>query len=163
VPRSTRLGRKACHAQPPAPRACRHLAYYRHSAHFPHSPQANDFTLPEVAAAAFKPNTDDLRDAPALTLIGRLLGAGARVKAYDPVAMDAVAAVFPTVRMASGAYEVASDCDALVLITDWPEFRALDVNRLREAMRTPVFIDGRNMFDPAQMAAAGFRYVGFGR
>lgn len=112
---------------------------------------------------AFKPNTDDLRDAPALTLAARLLESGARVKAYDPVAMDQVATEFPGIRMASDPYDLAADCDAVVLVTDWPQFRALDVARIRDAMRTPVFIDGRNVFDPSQMTAAGFRYVSFGR
>lgn len=116
-----------------------------------------------ILGLTFKPNTDDLRDAPALTIIARLLESGARVKAYDPVAMDAVSARFPAVRMAADPYEVAADCDALVLVTDWPQFRALDMARLHAAMRTPVFIDGRNLFDPAQMTAAGFRYAGFGR
>lgn len=112
---------------------------------------------------AFKPNTDDLRDAPALTLAQHLLESGARVKAYDPVAMDHVSARYPAIRMASDPYELAADCDAVVLVTDWPQFRALDTARIKDAMRTPVFIDGRNMFDPAQMTAGGFRYVGFGR
>jgi UDPglucose 6-dehydrogenase len=112
---------------------------------------------------AFKANTDDLRDAPALTLAERLLESGARVKAYDPVAMPQVAADYPDIRMASDPYDLAADCDAVVLATDWPQFRALDTARIRDAMRTPVLIDARNVFDPAQMAAAGFRYVGFGR
>ncbi|HEY3413476.1 MAG TPA: UDP-glucose/GDP-mannose dehydrogenase family protein [Armatimonadota bacterium] len=112
---------------------------------------------------AFKPNTDDLRDAPALTLAHRLLEAGARVKAYDPVAMERATVEIPEIRMCSDIYDLAQDCDALVLVTDWPQFRTADPARLREAVRTPVLVDARNMFNPSEMEAAGFRYVSFGR
>jgi len=115
-----------------------------------------------ILGLAFKPFTDDLRDAPALTLVDRLLEAGARVKAYDPVAMEKAARARPEVRMAEDPYSAAQDCDAVILVTEWPEFRELDLERLRSVMHTPVFIDGRNVFDPAEMAAAGFRYSAFG-
>lgn len=112
---------------------------------------------------AFKPNTDDLRDAPALSIAARLIEAGARVRAFDPVAMDAAQREMPGIRMATDVYDLARDSDALVLVTDWPQFRSVDLYRLRLLMRTPIFVDGRNMFDPAAMVANGFRYVSFGQ
>ncbi|HEY3269265.1 MAG TPA: UDP-glucose/GDP-mannose dehydrogenase family protein [Armatimonadota bacterium] len=111
---------------------------------------------------AFKPDTDDLRDAPALTIAARLIDAGARVKAYDPVAMPGAARLNPDIRMAADPYDLAREADALVLVTEWPQFRTLDLDRLRAAMRTPVFVDGRNLYNASDMRARGFRYVGFG-
>jgi UDPglucose 6-dehydrogenase len=116
-----------------------------------------------VLGLAFKPNTDDLREAPAMELIESLLGHGASVKAYDPAAMDQAAASFPTVEMCKDAYAVAQGADALVLMTEWNQFRNLDLDRIREALRQPVFVDGRNVYDPARMARLGFTYEGVGR
>jgi UDPglucose 6-dehydrogenase len=112
---------------------------------------------------SFKPNTDDLRDAPSLVVARRLIGLGVRVKAYDPVAMPRAAEALPGVKMVSDEYELAEGCDAIALITDWPQFRGIDLVRLKKAMRQPVFLDGRNQFDPARLKALGFRYLAFGR
>ena len=116
-----------------------------------------------VLGLAFKPNTDDLREAPAIELIESLLAAGATVKAFDPAGMDQAAKLYPAVEMCKDAYAVADRSDALVLMTEWNQFRNLDLERVRESLKQPVFIDGRNVYDPARMAALGFAYEGVGR
>jgi UDPglucose 6-dehydrogenase len=116
-----------------------------------------------VLGLAFKPNTDDLREAPAMELIQSLVERGATVKAFDPAAMDPAATLLPTVEMCKDAYAVAQDSDAIVLMTEWNQFRNLDLQRVRDALRQPVFVDGRNVYDPARMAALGFVYEGVGR
>jgi UDPglucose 6-dehydrogenase len=112
---------------------------------------------------AFKPNTDDLRGAPAIELAHIIASEGARVVAFDPVAMPGAAKLVPDVGLCADAYEVARQSDAVVLVTDWPEFRQLDLVHLRSLMRSPVFVDGRNIFDPRRMREMGFLYVGVGR
>jgi UDPglucose 6-dehydrogenase len=116
-----------------------------------------------VLGLAFKPNTDDLREAPALDLIEGLLARGATVKAFDPAAMDGAAGLFPGVEMCKDPYALAEGSDAIVLVTEWNQFRNLDLGRIREALRTAVFIDCRNVYEPARMAEAGFTYEGMGR
>jgi UDPglucose 6-dehydrogenase len=112
---------------------------------------------------AFKPNTDDLREAPSLDIARVLLAAGAQVRAYDPAAMDGARKLLPDIEYASDSYAVAAGADALVLVTEWNEFRHLDLARLKTAMRKPVVVDGRNIYDPALMRALGFTYRGIGR
>lgn len=112
---------------------------------------------------SFKPNTDDMRDAPSLVIADLLLKAGARVKAYDPVAMEVARPLLPLVEMCSGIYEMAAGCDALMVITDWNEFKQLDLARLKSVMKQAVILDGRNIYDPVDMKRAGFRYRGLGR
>jgi len=116
-----------------------------------------------VLGLAFKPNTDDLREAPAVELIESLQAKGATVKAFDPASMDQAAKLFPGVEMCKDAYAVAQDSDAIVLMTEWNQFRNLDLTRIREALRQPVFVDGRNVYDPARMSDLGFVYEGVGR
>ncbi len=116
-----------------------------------------------VLGLAFKPQTDDIREAPALDILRWLGEQGARVKAYDPVAMENVRAVFPSVEYCPSAYHAAEGADALLLVTEWAEFAALDLKRLRSVMRSPIIIDGRNLFSPDAMAAAGFEYYSVGR
>ena len=113
---------------------------------------------------AFKPNTDDLREAPALRLVHELLKAGARVKVFDPVAMDNFRkqAKAP-VEYGKNAYETATGADALVLVTEWNEFRELDFERLKSVMRGRVFVDCRNVYSPARVETEGFVYESFGR
>lgn len=115
-----------------------------------------------VWGLAFKPNTDDLREAPSLDIIRDLLARGAIVRAYDPVAMDATRHVLPDLTYCADPYVAASGADAVALITEWDEFRRLDLARVRAAMRGPIMLDGRNQFDPAAMAALGFTYCGVG-
>jgi UDPglucose 6-dehydrogenase len=114
---------------------------------------------------AFKPDTDDLRDAPSLYIAGRLLPMGARVRAYDPIAMPACRKQHPDVkiRYCDSVEELALGADALVLVTEWQEFRHLDLVKLARSMSTPVLVDGRNLFHPETALAAGFDYAGIGR
>jgi len=114
---------------------------------------------------AFKPDTDDLRDAPSLYLAERLLRMDARVRVYDPVAMAACREQRPELKMryCESALELAEGADALVVVTEWRQFRELDLKRLAEAMATPILVDGRNLFTPEAAIAAGFDYTGVGR
>ena len=112
---------------------------------------------------AFKPNTDDMREAPALDLARKLQAEGASVSAYDPQAEETARLLLPDIRYCADAYEVAQDADAVILVTEWREFRALDLRRIRAAMRTPVFLDGRNLYEPEAMRSLGFVYHGIGR
>jgi UDPglucose 6-dehydrogenase len=110
---------------------------------------------------AFKPNTDDLREAPSLVLASRLLAEGAEVRAWDPIA-DA-SHLLKGVTFCDGALEAATGADAAVIVTEWDELRSLASDELREAMRTPLIVDGRNLLDPDEARAAGFTYEGIGR
>jgi UDPglucose 6-dehydrogenase len=112
---------------------------------------------------SFKPNTDDMRDAPSIDIANMLLADGAHVHAYDPVAMDIARPLLPEVEMCLDPYCAAEGCDALMVLTEWNEFKQLDLQRLKDIMKQPVIFDGRNIYDPAQMSAAGFQYRGLGR
>ncbi|WP_287156746.1 UDP-glucose/GDP-mannose dehydrogenase family protein [Chloroflexus sp.] len=116
-----------------------------------------------VLGLSFKPNTDDMREAPSVDIINSLLKKGARVKAYDPVAMARAEELLPTVTFTATAYDVAKDADALLLVTEWNEFKQLDWQRIKRYMRQPVVIDGRNLYDPREMRNLGFIYWGVGR
>jgi UDPglucose 6-dehydrogenase len=113
---------------------------------------------------AFKPDTDDLRDAPSLTIAERLLQMGARVKAYDPIAMPACRQQWPDlkIRYCESVQELATGCDALVLVTEWNEFRNLDLAALAPLTSSPILVDGRNVFQPEAAIRAGFDYSGIG-
>lgn len=112
---------------------------------------------------AFKPNTDDIRFAPAIELIRRFLSEGAQISAYDPAAMDRAREVFPQINYQQEPYAVAQNADALLLVTEWKEFGSLDWERIHRSMARPLVIDGRNLLDPATMAKLGFEYHSFGR
>jgi UDPglucose 6-dehydrogenase len=116
-----------------------------------------------VLGLAFKPNTDDIRFAPAIELVRRLLAEGAHVRAYDPEAIERTRALLPDVRYGRDAYEVAEQADALMLVTEWPEFRALDWQRVHSLMARPLLLDGRNLLDPAAVKSLGFEYYSIGR
>jgi len=116
-----------------------------------------------VLGLTFKPNTDDMREAPSLEIVPALIAAGARVRAYDPAGMAEAKNLLDRVEWCEGEYETMQDADALVIVTEWNAFRALDPQRIRAAMRAPVVVDLRNVFDPATMAAAGLRYTSIGR
>jgi UDPglucose 6-dehydrogenase len=116
-----------------------------------------------VLGLAFKPNTDDLRESPAIEIIHLLQSEGARVKAYDPAANAVAASVLPGVELCSDAYAVAEGADALILVTPWSEFRRVDLERVRQSMRYPLLVDGRNLYDPTEMVAKGFFYQPIGR
>ncbi len=112
---------------------------------------------------AFKPNTDDMRDAPAIDIASELNESGASVRAYDPVAMTVAAGRLPAVEMFKNPYDMAAGCDALIVVTEWNEFKQLDLARLKSLLKTPVIYDGRNIYDPATMKAMGFTYRAIGR
>jgi len=112
---------------------------------------------------AFKPDTDDMRDAPALRIISDLQAAGAAVRAYDPAAMDAARQFVADVVFCEDEYEAARDSDALVIVTEWNQFRGLDFNRLKSVMKALNVVDTRNIYEPKDVREAGFAYVSMGR
>lgn len=116
-----------------------------------------------ILGLTFKPNTDDMRDAPSISVIQSLLDAGAEIRAYDPEGMEAAKSVVGRIGYAEDAYDAAAGADCLVLITEWNEFRSLDLHRLKVLMATPVLVDLRNVYRRAEVSAAGFAYVSIGR
>lgn len=112
---------------------------------------------------AFKPNTDDMRDAPSIDIANALIAEGAEVRGYDPVSMEGAAALMPAVKMYPDPYSMAEGCDALMVNTEWNEFKQLNRRQIRESMQTPVLFDGRNIYDPGEMKKLGFKYRGLGR
>jgi UDPglucose 6-dehydrogenase len=116
-----------------------------------------------VLGLSFKPETDDIRESPALSVVADLKKAGAKVRAFDPAAMPNARALHPDLHYARDAYDCAAGADFLVLATEWNEFRALDLSRLAGLLRAPTMIDLRNVYDPKEMSAAGWKYVGVGR
>lgn len=116
-----------------------------------------------VLGLTFKPDTDDMRDAPAIVVIHALEALGAKIKGYDPIAVENAKRLLPTITLCKDAYDVVKDADAVVLMTEWNEFKELDLVKIKSAMKTPIFIDGRNVYEPEQMKEAGFTYSGVGR
>ena len=112
---------------------------------------------------AFKPNTDDMRDAPSIDIAKALIAAGAHVRGYDPVSMGVAAPLMPDVKMYDDPYSMAEGCDALMINTEWNEFKQLNRRQLQESMNQPVIFDGRNIYDPAEMKDLNFIYRGLGR
>lgn len=111
----------------------------------------------------FKPNTDDLRDAPALEIAELIIAEGAVVRAFDPVGMPGASALVPSIEMTADPYQLAENSDVLVVCTEWNEFKQLDLLRIRDLMQSPSIIDGRNIYDPLLMEQLGFAYVAMGR
>jgi UDPglucose 6-dehydrogenase len=116
-----------------------------------------------VLGLAFKPNTDDMRDAKSVEIISTLLAEGAVVKAYDPIAIENTQRIFPDICYAKNAYEVAEEADALVIVTEWNEFKLLNMERIKSVMKRALIFDGRNIYDPQQVRRAGFEYHCIGR
>jgi UDPglucose 6-dehydrogenase len=116
-----------------------------------------------VLGLTFKPNTDDMRDAPALDIIPALQAEGATIKAFDPEGMHEASKLLKDVNFCKGPYEAIEGADALVLITEWDQFRALDLKRIKALLRHPIVVDLRNIYGPSEMAEAGFAYVSVGR
>ena len=116
-----------------------------------------------VLGLTFKPNTDDMRDSPSIPICGALLAAGAEVIAYDPAGMLQAAPLMPGVRFAKNAYDCIEDAEAMVLVTEWEVFRALNLKRVKSLMKAPLVIDMRNVYRSSEMTSLGFRYVGIGR
>jgi UDPglucose 6-dehydrogenase len=116
-----------------------------------------------VLGLAFKPNTDDMRDAPSLDIIPALQAAGARVKAYDPESMHEASKMLTEVDFCDGPYHAIDGADAMVLITEWDQFRAMDFERVKKLLKTPTVVDLRNVYQPSDMKRRGFNYVSVGR
>jgi UDPglucose 6-dehydrogenase len=116
-----------------------------------------------VLGLTFKPNTDDMRDAASLDILPALQRAGAAIRAYDPEGMEEARQLLPGVTMCDSAYAAMEGADALAILTEWNEFRAVDLERVKALLKTPIIVDLRNVYEPAAMAAAGFRYSSIGR
>jgi UDPglucose 6-dehydrogenase len=116
-----------------------------------------------VLGLTFKPNTDDMRESPSLEIVPGLIAAGARVRAHDPEGMEEAKKLLGGVTYCPGPYEAMQGADALVIVTEWNAFRSLDLARVRTLMKSPVVVDLRNIYNPREMAAAGFRYCSIGR
>ena len=116
-----------------------------------------------ILGLSFKPNTDDIRDAPSLEIIHMLENEGAKIQAYDPQGAENAKTMIPRVKLCETPYAVAEGVDALVVATEWNEFKQLDFDRIKKAMNQPIIIDGRNIWDPDQMIEKGFEYFGIGR
>lgn len=112
---------------------------------------------------AFKPNTDDMRDAPSIDIAEALHEAGAIVRGYDPVSMDVARPIMPNVQFFNNSYEMAQGCDALMVVTEWNEFKQLDLEKVKGMLKAPVIYDGRNIYDPAVMKELGYTYRAVGR
>ncbi len=116
-----------------------------------------------ILGLAFKPDTDDLRDAKSLEIIKALTAKGIKIRAYDPIAMDECKKLLPRVTYCKNAYDAARGASAAIAVTEWREFKQLSLERLRSEMKTPILIDGRNIYDPERARAAGFEYISIGR
>jgi UDPglucose 6-dehydrogenase len=112
---------------------------------------------------AFKPNTDDMRDAPSIDIAQALTAAGAKVRGYDPVAMEVAGPMLPAVEMFEDPYSMSKSCDALMVLTEWNEFKQLDLEKVKGLLKAPVIFDGRNIYEPEEMKKKGFKYRGMGR
>ncbi|OGE06339.1 UDP-glucose 6-dehydrogenase [Candidatus Curtissbacteria bacterium RIFCSPLOWO2_02_41_11] len=116
-----------------------------------------------VLGLAFKPNTDDMRDAPSIKIINHLLNLGIEVTAYDPQAMDNAKKILPKVKFAKDVYSAIKNQDALLLVTEWPQFSQIDLARAKKLLKRPIIIDGRNLFPKDKVKELGFTYIGIGR
>ncbi len=116
-----------------------------------------------ILGLAFKPETDDIRESPALEIVEGLRSAGTSVRVFDPAAMDACRGLWPDVTFCDDPYRAAEGADGLIIVTEWNQFRALDLARLKRLLVQPLIVDLRNIYEPAKLAAAGFRYVSVGR
>ena len=116
-----------------------------------------------ILGLSFKPNTNDIRESSSIVIIQGLLDLGAKVKVFDPAAMEETKAIFPDIEYGGDAYDVARGADALVLATEWNQFRRLDLQRIKGLLKNPIFVDLRNVYDPDQMKRLGFHYCGVGR
>ncbi|MFC1674373.1 UDP-glucose dehydrogenase family protein [Candidatus Omnitrophota bacterium] len=116
-----------------------------------------------VLGLSFKPNTDDIRNAPSIEIIKELEADGAKLKAYDPQAMKRAKQILPDVKFCQNPYEACRGCDCLLVLTEWDEFKELDFSRVKRLMKRPIIIDGRNIYEPASIKKKGFKYIGMAR
>lgn len=124
--------------------------------------EVKDSTI-AVWGISFKPKTDDIREAPSIITIEELQNMGAKIHACDPVAINNAKNVLNDVKFFENPYETIRDCDALIIATEWNEFRNLDMHTVKTLLKNPIIIDGRNIFDPKEMTDLGFTYMGIGR
>ncbi|MDA1196441.1 MAG: UDP-glucose/GDP-mannose dehydrogenase family protein [Nanoarchaeota archaeon] len=125
-------------------------------------PDLNGKTI-AIWGLAFKPKTDDIREAPSITIINQLQEAGATIKAFDPEAEETAKTILQNITYTKDPYEAAIDADALIIVTEWNEFRNLDLKKVKELLNAPNIVDGRNIYDPKDMEKLGFNYIGVGR
>jgi UDPglucose 6-dehydrogenase len=116
-----------------------------------------------VLGLSFKPNTDDMRDAPSITIINALKDMGAKIKAFDPIAVEKAKKIITGVEFCKDAYEAAKDAQLLIVLTEWNEFKQLNLSKIKTLMKTPVILDGRNIYNPLEAKRLGFVYQGVGR
>ncbi|WP_139810083.1 UDP binding domain-containing protein, partial [Sphingomonas azotifigens] len=116
-----------------------------------------------ILGLTFKPNTDDMRDAPSLSIIAALQDAGATVKAYDPEGVEQASKLLTDVEFVANPYAAAEGADALVIVTEWDAFRALDLVRIKNSLNAPILVDLRNIYPPAELERAGLQYTGVGK
>ncbi|KKR15076.1 MAG: UDP-glucose 6-dehydrogenase [Candidatus Levybacteria bacterium GW2011_GWA1_39_32] len=116
-----------------------------------------------ILGLAFKPNTDDMRDAPAIDIITLLVNDGAQICAFDPQAMGNAKTVLPKIEYARDMYSVADGADLLIVLTDWNDFKEIDLGEIKKRMKTLSIIDTRNIYEPSEIVKAGFSYIGVGR
>lgn len=116
-----------------------------------------------VFGLSFKPDTDDMRDAPSIIVINKLLANGAKIKAYDPIAMKNAGKILKDIKFCSDPYSASEDCDILIVMTEWNEFRQLDLSRIKSFMKKPILLDGRNIYDKSKVRELGFKYAGVGQ
>ena len=116
-----------------------------------------------ILGLSFKPNTDDLRSAPSIEIIKDLQAEGARIRAYDPQAMENSKTMLKDVEYRQNPYDAAKGCDALIILTEWSEFKDIDIAKIKNLMNRPLIIDGRNIFDASHMQSLGIEYVSIGR
>lgn len=116
-----------------------------------------------ILGLSFKPDTDDMREAPSIGIVAKLQEEGAKIRAYDPQAMEVAKKILPDITYCDTPYQAVEDSDALIIITEWDEFKNLDLLKVKKLLKQPVIIDGRNIFDPSQMKELGFSYHGVGR
>ena len=116
-----------------------------------------------ILGLAFKPNTDDMRFAPSVYIIEELQKENVKIKAYDPEAMEKAKLVLNDVEFCKDPYETAKDADALLILTEWNEFKELDLKKIKSLLKNPVIIDGRNIYNPKDLKKQGFTYVSIGR
>jgi len=112
---------------------------------------------------SFKPNTDDMRFAPSAYIIKELQKEGAKISAYDPEAMEKARAILSNVEFCRDPYDVSKDCDALLILTEWNEFKELDLKKIKSLIKNPLIIDGRNIYNPEDIQKEGFSYISIGR
>ena len=116
-----------------------------------------------VLGLSFKPNTDDMRFAPSIYIIQELQKEGGKIKAYDPEAMEKAKSILNNVEFCKDPYEAAKDSDVLLLVTEWNEFKEMDLKKIKSLMRNPLIIDGRNIYNPEELKKEGFSYISMGR